>query len=59
MASKVHHPMHHWKIFDIVDSLDKCMSMGVDYVHVVVDSLNDLFVFNASNFLSPNYYPIE
>jgi hypothetical protein len=51
--------MHHWKIFDIVDSLDKCMSMGVDYVHVVVDSLNDLFVFNASNFLSPNYYPIE
>jgi hypothetical protein len=35
------------------------MSMGVDYVQVVVDSLNDLFVFNASNLLSPKYYPIE
>ncbi len=35
------------------------MSMGVEYVQVVVDSLNDLFVFHASNLLSPKYYPTE
>jgi hypothetical protein len=35
------------------------MSMGGDYVQVVVDSLNDLFVFNASRVSSPKYYPTE
>jgi hypothetical protein len=35
------------------------MSMVVDYVQVVVDSLDDLFVCNASNLLSTKYYPTE
>jgi hypothetical protein len=35
------------------------MSMRVDNVQVVVDSLNDLFVFIVSNLLSPKYYPTE
>jgi hypothetical protein len=35
------------------------MSMGGDYVQVVVDSLNDLFVFNACSLLSLKYYPTE
>jgi hypothetical protein len=53
-------PMHHGRIFDKNDSLEECMSMGVDYVQVVVDSFNErfcnLFVFHSSKLFSPKYY---
>jgi hypothetical protein len=50
-------PMHHGRIFDKNDSLEKCMSMGVE---VVVASFNErfhnLFVFHSSKLFDPKYY---
>jgi hypothetical protein len=64
MALKVHiSPCAYEMIFDKDDSLEKCMSMGVDYMQAVKDSLNkrfsDLPMFNACNFFSPKYYPTK
>jgi hypothetical protein len=58
-----YHPMHHGRIFHRDDSLEKCMNMQANYVHVVVDSLKERFldflVFNAYKLFSPKYFPIE
>jgi hypothetical protein len=56
-------PMHHGRIFDKNDNLEECMSMGVDYVQVIVDSFNErfrnFFVFHSSKLFSPKCYQIE
>jgi hypothetical protein len=40
-----YHPMHHGRVFDRNDSLEKCMSMGVDHVQLIVNNLNDFLTF--------------
>jgi hypothetical protein len=64
MAWKVHiSPYNCEMIFDKDDSLEKCMSMGVDYMQTVEDSLNKIFLdlpmFNACKLFSPKYYPTK
>jgi hypothetical protein len=52
-----YHPMHHGSTFYAKDSLEKCMSMGANYVQAIVDNLNDRFldllVFNAFKLFNP------
>jgi hypothetical protein len=55
--------MHHGRIFDKNDSLEECMSKGVDYVQIIIDSLNEKFrnllMFHSFKLFSPKYYRIE
>jgi hypothetical protein len=57
------HPMHHGRIFKRDDSLEECMSMGVDYVQTIVDNCNErspnLHAFNAPKLFSLKYYPTK
>lgn len=64
MALKVHiSPCTCEMIFDKDDSLEKCMSMGVDYMQAVKDGLNKRFpnlpMFNACKLFSAKYYPTK